>query len=65
MGISIPLQQLRLFRLQLSNRHTSTQIRDLAGGQASEVESCLVDLCEQSELSAARVQGPYVGPGSF
>ena len=38
------------------------------GGSASEAESCRcseAESCEQSEHSAAGVQGPLKGPGSF
>ena len=46
------------------------RIQDLVkgGAPASEAESCRhseVELCERSEHSAAGVQGPLKGPGSF
>ena len=46
------------------------RIQDLVkgGAPASEAESCQrsgAESCERSELSAAGVQGPLKGPGSF
>ena len=46
------------------------RIQDLVKGgpPASEAESCQhskAELCERSEQSAAGVQGPLKGPGSF
>ena len=58
------------FTTVLINCHVQVRIQDLVkgGAPASEAESCRrsgAESRERSELSAAGVQGPLKGPGSF
>ena len=55
---------------RLFGGNTQVRIQDLVkgGAPASEAESCRcseAESCERSEHSAAGVQGPLKGPGSF
>ena len=68
-----PIHMMKQEPRRLLVRHLwytrQVRIQDLVkGGPASEAKSCRrseAESCERSEQSAARVQGPLKGPGSF